>query len=319
MASVAREPSVAELRRDAERTRTNLTGTVEELRSQVAETADHVRNAVAPSTIKRQVSEYVRESGENLMQSLQRRARENPLQAVAVGAGLAYPLWNLMRAIPAPLLLIGAGLALSRSSALREGTDEALAQAREKVSELGDSARRTVHDARDVAGSVADRVAGLVSSVGEEIGDMAGGAAGSTKDGTESMSQGGGALDAAGEKISSLADQARQTMSSTYDQNPLLIAGIGLAVGALIASALPATQVENRVFGETSDKLRQRATDAAAQGIDTVKEIADGVVDAAAQEGLSGEGLAAAAGDLTQKVRAVAERGVNTALGEKTR
>jgi hypothetical protein len=73
------------------------------------------------------------------------------------------------------------------------------------------------------------------------------------------------------------------------------------------------------VFGETSDKLRQRATDAAAQGIDTVKEIADGVVDAAAQEGLSGEGLAAAAGDLTQKVRAVAERGVNTALGEKTR
>jgi hypothetical protein len=133
------------------------------------------------------------------------------------------------------------------------------------------------------------------------------------------MSQGGGALDAAGEKISSLADQARQTMSSTYDQNPLLIAGIGLAVGALIASALPATQVENRVFGETSDKLRQRATDAAAQGIDTVKEIADGVVDAAAQEGLSGEGLAAAAGDLTQKVRAVAERGVNTALGEKTR
>ena len=49
----SQEPSVAELRRDADRTRAHLTGTVEELRSQVADTATHVREAVSPATIKR--------------------------------------------------------------------------------------------------------------------------------------------------------------------------------------------------------------------------------------------------------------------------
>ena len=79
--SASREPSVDELRRDAEVTRAHLTGTVEELRSQITDTANHVREAVAPATIKRQVTEYVRESGDNLLHSLQRRARENPLLA----------------------------------------------------------------------------------------------------------------------------------------------------------------------------------------------------------------------------------------------
>src|SRR3954452_2695882 len=76
--SNSNEPSVAELRRDADRTRAHLTGTVEELRSQVADTATYVRDAVSPATIKRQVKDYVRGSSEDMLQSLQRRARENP-------------------------------------------------------------------------------------------------------------------------------------------------------------------------------------------------------------------------------------------------
>ena len=93
------EPSVAELRREADRTRAQLTGTVEELRSQVGETATYIREAVSPSTIKRQVKEYARESGEDMLQSLQRSVRDNPLQAVAIGAAVAYPLWSIVRAM----------------------------------------------------------------------------------------------------------------------------------------------------------------------------------------------------------------------------
>src|SRR5215213_2564103 len=161
--STSREPSVDELRRDADRTRAHLTGTVEELRSQVADTATHVREAVAPSTIKRQVKDYVRESSEDMMQSLQRRARENPLQAVAVGAAVAYPVWSLLRAIPAPLLLIGAGLALSRSTAVREASDEAIARARRAASDAMDTTRETVDEWRETAGSIVDRASDMVT------------------------------------------------------------------------------------------------------------------------------------------------------------
>src|SRR3954469_11815989 len=335
----SQEPSVAELRRDADRTRAHLTGTVEELRSQVADTATHVREAVSPATIKRQVKDYVRESSEDMLQSLQRRARDNPLQAVAIGAGVAYPLWNLFRAVPAPLLLIGAGLALSRSSAVREATDEALARAREatdealaRAREAADHAagmtRQKMEEWRDTAGSVVDRATELASSARDRVSAAVSDAKESgtdfattatrtsaTNGGNAAMDRTRAALDTASERATSLAAQAKDTLTNTYEQNPLLVAGIGLAVGALIASSLPITSTENRLFGDTSDRLRRRAVDAAAQGLDAAKEAADNVVEAAAQEGLSAEGLSSAADDLTRKARGVVESGVEAALG----
>ena len=274
------------------------------------------REAVAPSTIKRQVTEYVRESGDNQLHAAAARAR---IRCRPARWALVSPIRvQLMRAIPAPFW-IGAGLALSRSTALREATGQAMTQARDTVAEATDSARDALHDMRDAAGSVLDRGSELVSSVTEGISNTARDATASIKGGADtSRAPGGEALNAAGEKITTLASQTKETLNSAYDHNPLLIAGIGLAVGAFIASSLPSTQVENRVFGDTSEKLRRRAADAAAQGLDTAKQVANNVVEAAAQQGLSGEGLAAAAGGITQKARAVAERGVKAALGDRT-
>jgi ElaB/YqjD/DUF883 family membrane-anchored ribosome-binding protein len=340
--SSSHEPSVTELRRDADRTRAHLTGTVEELRAQVADTATHVRDAVSPATLKRQVKDYVRESSEDMVHSLQRRVRENPLQAVAIGAGLAYPLWNLLRAVPAPLLLIGAGLALSRSSTVREATDEALARARAAAANAADMTREKFDELRDSAGSVVEQAAELASStkdrVSAAIADTKGRATNGSRNATDSVKEGAdamldrgsGALAAAGDKISDFAvqaqgtlsntyNQAKGTLSNTYEQNPLLIAGIGVAVGALIASSLPATSAENRLFGDTSEKLRRRASEAAAEGLDAAKQAAEGVVEAASQQGLSPEGLSSAAADLTRKARTVAERGVEAALGNTPR
>src|ERR1044072_1741046 len=110
------EPSVSTLRAEAEVTRGRLTGTVEELRSQVADTATDIKERLSPEAIKTEVKQYVRDSRDQLWHTLERKARDNPLQAVAVGAALAYPALRMMRAIPAPLLLVGAGLLLSRSS-----------------------------------------------------------------------------------------------------------------------------------------------------------------------------------------------------------
>jgi len=42
--------------------------------------------------LKAEIKEYVREESSELLTSIERKARENPLQAVAIGAGLAYPL-----------------------------------------------------------------------------------------------------------------------------------------------------------------------------------------------------------------------------------
>ena len=111
-----REFSVEELRRDAEVARANVAEIAATLRSEIAETAQHVRESFAPSAIKAQVKDYVRDN----VHSLGQQVRTHPIEAAAVGAGLAYPLWKLLRKVPAPLLLIGAGFVLSRSPKAEE-------------------------------------------------------------------------------------------------------------------------------------------------------------------------------------------------------
>jgi len=318
-AGEASEPSVAQLRRQAERSRTELTGTVEELRTQVADTASHLKEAVAPATIKRQVSEYVRESGENMVQTIQRRARENPLQTVAIGAGLAYPMFNLVRAIPAPLLLIGAGLALSRSSTVQQATNRAFEQVRDNVSDAADAARSRFEDARSAAGAALDRASDTLASAKDRVADTLSSASGMAADAAaETAESGQDSLSQIGTGVTDMVSRTKDMVADTYNQSPLLIAGLGLAVGALIASSLPATSAENRMFGDSAERLRRRASEAAAEGLEAAKEAASDLVDAAGQQGLSPEGLSSAAGEITQKAKSVAERAVKTALGETT-
>ena len=67
------------------------------------------------------------------------------------------------------------------------------------------------------------------------------------------------------------------------------------------------------MFGEASDALRHQA---AAKGVEAAKSAVEGVAAAASGQGLSVDGLKQLGDSLTDKVRAVAERGVEAALGE---
>ena len=44
---------------------------------------------------------------------------------------------------------------------------------------------------------------------------------------------------------------------------PLLVAALGLAVGAALGGSLPPTETENRLIGETSDSLKRQAREMA--------------------------------------------------------
>jgi hypothetical protein len=106
------------------------------------------------------------------------------------------------------------------------------------------------------------------------------------------------------------------------DRNPLLVAGVGLAIGGFIAACLPASEAENRMFGEHSDELKDKALDAAAQGVERAKDAAAGMVGdvaaAAARQGLSAEGVDKTVKGLTEGVKSVVDRGLDSALGVET-
>jgi ElaB/YqjD/DUF883 family membrane-anchored ribosome-binding protein len=330
MTTAYRDPSVEELRYESERSRAALTSTVAELREKVSDTADDLKARLSPAHIKEEVKDYVREGGEQFFHSIERKARDNPLQAIAIGAGLAYPLLGLLRTIPVPLMLVGAGLWLSRQktgSAVNDAVGGVAAKAADLGAEGADRIAETARGAVDAVSARADAVTDKVRTAAHDLRDSVAETTGSLADAVKEKAAGvAGSVSAAASDASSKAAeigaQSRNAVMDMVERNPLLVAGVGLAIGGFIAACLPASEAENRMFGESSDALKDKALDAAAQGVERAKDVAADMVGdvaaAAARQGLSAEGVDKAVKGLTEGVKSVVDRGLDTALGVET-
>ena len=131
--------SVEELRRDSEQSRAQLAATVDRLREQIADTAEDIRYKVSPENIKAEVSGFISHKTHGWMDALKQQAMDNPMQAIAAGTAIAVPAIRLARGFPLPLLMIGAGLALS-SKTVRDRAAEAASPGIEKAREVIDEA-----------------------------------------------------------------------------------------------------------------------------------------------------------------------------------
>ena len=325
--TLRRDPSVDELRRESERSRTEFANAVAGLRDKVSETADDLKDRFSPSHLKEEAKDYFREGAAGFLHSIQRRARDNPLQTVAIGAGLAYPLWGLLKAIPVPILLVGAGLCLSKNS---RDSDEDGPNVSRKLTEIGgERASRVAASVRDAGAAIsagAETVTDKATSAAHDLRDTVAGmtqvVADSVKDNVTTATA--SVSDAASkfkDTAADLSDQTRKGLVDLIDRNPLLVAGVGLAIGAFIAASIPPSDAENRIFGERSDDLKGKAFAAASQGVERAKGVATDMVgevsDAAGREGLNPESLSNAVAGLTEGVKTVVDRGLKTALGEE--
>jgi hypothetical protein len=299
------------------------------------------------------------------------------MQAVAVGASVAYPLLRLARAIPLPVLMVGAGLFFAGSksgqSAVQKASniasdlsDDVLRRGHDLSDQVGASvatARDAVTDAADKAGEVistgADRLRTSAGSAGAALNAQTDAMRDSTASLADSISAKGRDLkwsvvnlaDAASERVRGIAsdssataqsalasgrdtaletardlrdrasaasDRAGKSVFETIEQNPLLVAGVGLILGGLIASALPRSDLEDNLVGEASEAAKTKARDVAVSGFDAAKgaagEIFENVARQAGAEGLTSDGLDSAAKDIGQRVRRVAEAAVTTAF-----
>ena len=318
--------SVEELRRESERSRAALTTTVVELREKVSDTADHIKTRLTPANIKQEVKEYVRDSSGEFFHSIERKARENPLQAVAIGAALSYPLWGVVRSFPLPIMLVGAGLWLSRQKPV---TSTSLDDIAAKVSEVGSEGAGMVSDAvRDAGnaiGTTAENLADKVRATSHDLRDSVSGFSASVVDSmresatgvTDTMSD---TVSDLGAKAVELSSRSRNALEDLVDRNPLLVAGVGLAIGAFIAASLPRSDTEDRMFGDRSDEFKDDAREAVSRGVEHAKAVAAGIADdvtaAASQQGLDAEGLNRSVKGVTEAVKSVVDKGIKTALGE---
>jgi hypothetical protein len=344
--------SLNDIRRETERARADLLKTAGELRKSVVETSQDFRERVKPASIKAEMTGYVRSRAGEMLNDAAQAASRNPLQAAVVFGSLAYPLFRITKAIPVPVWLIGAGLYLARSETVAQGT-AALA---DKVGDASAKAMSGVKDGIDSASEqldqARDRARSAVGSGSRQAGDLATSASASLQETSEKLT--GAAADmaastseaasgvaerltslgqdavqsarrswddasrAASETASSVKDQTAGTFLRAVEDNPLLVAGVGLLIGAVIAGALPRTDVEDELMRAPSRSAKRLAQSAADRGVSAASDAArDGIRRAAEQadaEGLDTEGLDEAARDLGHRVRRVAEAAVTTAF-----
>jgi hypothetical protein len=366
--------SLQQIKRETEQTRAGLTYTVEQLKTSVAETASDIRQRISPDAIKAEVSDYIRSRGEQLVNDVTSAARRNPMQAVAVGASIAYPLLKIARAIPVPVLMVGAGLFFAGSktgqAATQKASDVAADLSEEMVRrahDLGDQVQDTASSAKNYASDQYDRLSSAVAGgssqvrgaanaagasiasssekikdsavsavtavsdravslkddglriVSSTVADIASGATAATRSAASLVTDTG--MDAAmtiRAKASDASDRAGKAIFQTIEQNPLLVAGIGLLVGGLIASALPRSDFEDELVGDTSSAAKRQVQAAASEGFDFAKTAVGEVYDEASRqaeaEGLTKEGMGKAAQDISERVQRVAEAAVTTAF-----
>jgi len=369
--------SLQQLKRETEQTRANLLDTVEQLRANVSESASDIRERIRPDAIKSEVSQYLRTRAEQLLED----AKRNPMQAVALGASVGYPLLRMARAIPLPVWMMGAGLFLAKSSTGQSLTKKATDAASDlsntvaqRTREISDRAADAVSTAKSVASEKVTRLTDAVTGVARYTSDEAAAnlAAGSEQLQQKTMSFGAAATDASAsireqvgqtgsaaatnvrdmasdaalagrkavetsrnmglqaartvqetasnltERASNLGQRAGKTFSETVEQNPLLVAGVGLFIGGLIASAIPRSGIEDSLMGEAKNTVKRQADRAAAGAVRTAKEAAgegyDEAVRQAQAEGLTPDGLSEAARDVGERLRHVAEAAVTTAF-----
>jgi hypothetical protein len=288
---------VEELKRESERSRQALAATTDRLRDQLSHTADDLRQMVSPQHIKSEVSDYITDKTQGWLDALKRQAMENPMQAVAVGTAAAIPFLKLVRAFPLPLLMMGAGLALN-SRSLRTQASRAAAPAMGRAGEVFDQAR-------SVAGSVSDTVASAQTSVAQSFenagkrasdlgSDLSWRAAGARRMMTDRVNDGvdvaratvGGLQEA----VSSTVEGARNYAAAVPEKarelvgdNAALIGGLGIAMGAILAAALPSTEAEGKALAGASKGVKQSAEKAARASFDAVQDTARSAADAAQQ------------------------------------
>jgi ElaB/YqjD/DUF883 family membrane-anchored ribosome-binding protein len=112
---------------------------------------------------------------------------------------------------------------------------------------------------------------------------------------------------------------ARTGAESVVRDNAVLVGGLGLAIGALIAASLPSTRVEQATVGDASDALRKTATDAASEKFDEMKTAAMSAAETAAEKiSESGLGISRTTDEATEQLKTVAEDTITTAFEPST-
>jgi Protein of unknown function (DUF3618) len=276
---------------------------VRQSRAEVEDTLDEIQDRLSPGQWVDEVAHYVRDNGGEFARNFGRIVRQNPVPATMVGVGLVWMMLSSRRHNGLP-----------RSADLTPddpfdpdwpevGSDPRQFGSEEGAGEgLSDAAASSWEAAKEGAGRVG-RFAGTARERAASMGaDMSRRA---RRTGAQARRYG---------------VRAREGFLHTLQRQPLVLGALGLAAGAVLGAALPPTRREDELMGEASDDLKRRAGAAGREGYARAEAAAGAAYraaeDEAKEQGLSREGVSAAAEEVRHRFENVTEAATEAAKEE---
>jgi hypothetical protein len=266
----------------------------EETRAQLEQTLGELRARMSPGQLFDQATDYFRNSGgRTYLHNLREEVVHNPVPITLIGAGIAWLAlsgamgrrhggskdmardWGRTAGIADDLAHDGRGpSAMQRAKETAQSwaheAGEAIAETeehwRERAEDVGERVStaydETVGRARETADETREGLREGVDSMRERAGDLYERTADGFRRVTRKASDYGHAARDAVRPDGALLNFCRE--------QPMLVAGLGVAFGAAMAAMLPASRMERQTMGETSRRVQDRIKETASDTLRTV-------------------------------------------------
>ena len=216
---------------------------IEDTREEMSETVNAIQERLRPGTIVANAAESVKDVARDKVREVAgsdpvQYVRANPIPTAMVGIGFAGLAW---------FALAGRERSSSRTASPWNTSD----RTRRRY-----SADVDLYDARG-------------RYPGRETADVAGPAGGDVRWGSSVRQQSG---------MTRMTGRTQENLRRAWNENPLMVGAACAVLGALAGLAIPETDRENRLMGETRDNLVETVQDTVRDKVEQVQEVASNAV-----------------------------------------
>jgi len=243
---------------------------IEHTREEMAETIDAIQEKLRPRNIVANATERVKTATTERVRAMADMAGDTAQTVVSRTRESAGGLMDTIRENPIPAAMIGVGAAWLFSSAAGSSNRSRGSNGYSYGDSYGDEygAGRSLRRTRGYAyGSEASRTSGWREQASESTEDLTARAKEYVGETTDTLRR--------------TSRRAQNQFQRMMTENPLLVGAGALMLGAAFGLAVPETDRENELMGETRDTLVDRAQQMAGDAASKLQETASNVADTA--------------------------------------
>lgn len=255
--------------RSAERIQSDL----QDIRGEIQRTLEALSGQLQPGQLLQQAFNAIRggRGGWRYWQNLLRSIEENPLPLALMGAGFGYLIYSdaQRRRHPVEYHVV----------AELEEQEEQIVAPTEEEAPAEEEPKKTGRELRTRAHEVGESVRGRLESTRGKMRDAR----------TATRSKMHEARTATQDELRQMGTRAREATEkgrTLIHEQPMILAGLGLALGAAFAATAPMSRKEHEVLGPAEEALEGRARKVAHKVVEKTKSVSHEVIETAKQETL---------------------------------